>query len=131
MPRASRGSARAFNAPTTRNPCCAHRPGSCCAARALPRPRRARGVGRRAMRIQPKPAAMLGAVVVVSFFACAKALDVDVKGSSAQAISCDATCQARVNQIMASSEIIFAHDHLRDRQHLGSARNGGVTAMTV
>src|SRR3954468_1009596 len=38
---------------------------------------------------------------------------------------------ARAEQVHANTQIIFAHDHQRDTEHLQGAIDGGMTAMTI
>ena len=67
------------------------------------------------------------AVVVIgaSFIGC-KAPE-----TSTTTVAQDPTVQQRVDQILASDEIIFAHDHLRDLDHIQGALSGHMTAMTI
>src|ERR1041384_6078689 len=69
---------------------------------------------------------LIGVVIIgASFVGC------NPPETSTTTVAQDPTVQQRVDQILASDEIIFTHDHLRDLDHIQGALTGHMTAMTI
>lgn len=69
---------------------------------------------------------VIGVVVIGTLF-----IGCNEPETSTTTVAQDPTVQQRVGRILASDEIIFAHDHLRDLDHIQGALTGHMTAMTI